>query len=286
MLSKLYIENVAVIDKMTVDFRPGFSVLTGETGAGKSIIIDALNMVLGERASKDLIRTGNNSAFVSALFDMFSTDVITELSTYGIEIDENGELLIERQISTDGKNTCRINGRPVTTGILREIGKFLVNIHGQHDNQSLLDPEKHLSFLDRFAVTDELLSSFQDAYKNTGEIKKQINALKLDEHEKARRLDMLRYQINEINAASLKANEDIELGEQKKRVRNAEKISSALSMAYEMLYERDDSAAALIETSKNELSGIASFSREINDAYLKLGEISFELEEVTDTIRT
>ena len=285
MLSQLHIENIALIDNLDVEFKNGFTVLTGETGAGKSILIDSINMVLGERASKELIRNGRNFAFVSALFSALNEYVINELSNYGIQPDDDGSLIIERQISLDGKNTCRINGRPVTVGILKEIGKLLVNIHGQHDNQSLLLVEKHIDFLDKFADNSDLLEDYYKLYSKLQEIKKQIEGLQMDDKEKARRIELLKYQINEINNAGLKPGEEIYLNEQKKAIHNSEKILNALIESYTNLYEKDGSAIELIEISKDKLSEITGFSESVREAYDKIDNIFYELQDIIEILR-
>jgi len=285
VLSQLHIENIALIDNLDVEFKNGFTVLTGETGAGKSILIDSINMVLGERASKELIRNGRNFAFVSALFSALNEYVINELSNYGIQPDDDGSLIIERQISLDGKNTCRINGRPVTVGILKEIGKLLVNIHGQHDNQSLLLVEKHIDFLDKFADNSDLLEDYYKLYSKLQEIKKQIEGLQMDDKEKARRIELLKYQINEINNAGLKPGEEIYLNEQKKAIHNSEKILNALIESYTNLYEKDGSAIELIEISKDKLSEITGFSESVREAYDKIDNIFYELQDIIEILR-
>ena len=200
MLQLHHIENIAIIEQADIAFEPGFNALTGETGAGKSIVIDSLSAVLGQRASRELIRTGAGKAFVSACFSNVSAGLLEEL---GIEPSE--ELLLQREIHGDGKNICRVNGRPVTVTQLRNLGNHLLNIHGQHDGQQLLDEEQHLFYLDAFGRTQPLLEQYGEKYSQLQGVCRQIQALQMDEAEKARRMDTLRYQIDELERAKLKA---------------------------------------------------------------------------------
>ena len=206
MLDLLHIENIAIIERADIAFQPGFNALTGETGAGKSIVIDAMSAVLGQRASRDLLRTGADKAFVSATFSGVEPALFGE---FGLEPDE--ELLLLREIHADGKNTCRVNGRPFTVTQLRALGSRLLNIHGQHDGQQLLDEEQHQLYLDSFGKTEELLNTYAEKYQAFTEIHRQIRALQMDESEKARRVDTLRFQIEELQRAKLRPGEEEEL---------------------------------------------------------------------------
>ena len=211
MLSLLHIENIALIDQADISFGSGFNVLTGETGAGKSIIIDAISAVLGERTSRDLIRTGEKSALVTALFrDLPSLPWFQET---GIGPDENGELLISRRIQGDGKNICRVGGVPCTVVQLRTLGSQLIDIHGQHDGQQLLDESCHLAYLDSFGELEPALSAYREEYAKLDALRKQIASLQMDETEKARRLDILQFQIDELESAHLRLGEEEELDE-------------------------------------------------------------------------
>ena len=203
MLQLLHIENIAIIERADITFEAGFNALTGETGAGKSIVIDSMSAVLGQRASRELIRTGAGKAFVSACFTDISPALMEE---FGIEPDE--ELLLQREIHADGKNVCRVNGRPFTVTQLRGLGNRLLNIHGQHDGQQLLDEEQHLVYLDAFGRVQPLLDTYAESYAALQAIARQIRSLQMDEAEKARRMDTLRYQIEEIEKAELEAGED------------------------------------------------------------------------------
>ena len=204
MLSLLHIENIAVIEQSDISFDQGFNILTGETGAGKSIVIDAISAILGERAYRDMIRTGSDKASVRAVF----TDV-PELPWFeenGVEYDS--ETIIERQIHLDGKNVCRVNGTLVTVSILRKLGIQLINIHGQHDSASLFDENNHLTFLDSFADNENLRIDYQEKYEKVAQLRQQIKRLQMDEGEKLRRMETLRYQIEELSKAHLEAGED------------------------------------------------------------------------------
>lgn len=210
MLELLHIENIAVIEEADIQFCPGFNALTGETGAGKSIVIDAMGAVLGGRTSRDLIRTGAAKAFVSAEFSAVPAD-LPGLQENGLAPDEDGSLLLQREISGEGKNACRVNGRPITVAQLRQIGGELLNIHGQHDGTQLLDEELHGAYLDRFGRTEEPLGAYQKAYTVLSDLREQIRALQMDEAEKARRVDSLRFQIGELERAELRPGEEEEL---------------------------------------------------------------------------
>ena len=242
MLELLHIENIAIIEEAEIAFRPGFNALTGETGAGKSIVIDAMSAVLGQRTSRDLIRTGASKAFVSALFSHVDPALCEEL---GAVPDENGDLMLQREIGADGKNVCRVGGRPVTVSQLRTLGSRLVNIHGQHDGQQLLDEEQHLAYLDSFGKVDSLLEAYTDKYNSLTDIRRKMNALQMDEAEKARRMDTLQYQIGELERAKLKSGEEEELQSRRNLLRNAEKFISAVSGADYALNGGEDGSGVL-----------------------------------------
>ena len=229
MLSLLHIENIALIESADICFGPGFNALTGETGAGKSIVIDSISAVLGERTSRDLIRTGARSAFVSAVFR--DLPALAWFQQTGIRPDENGELLLEREIQGDGRNLCRVNGRPLTVTQLRQLGQQLLNIHGQHDGQQLLNEECHLEYLDRFGDLEGLLEEYRQPYQAMTETRREINALRMDDAEKSRRIDALTYQIGELERAQLKPGEDEELAAKKNILRSAGRMISALEQA-------------------------------------------------------
>ena len=204
MLELLHIENIAVIEQADISFQPGFNVLTGETGAGKSIVIDAISAILGQRAYRDTIRTGSDVAKISAVFRG-----VPEYAWFG----ENGipysdELLIQRELWADGKNICRVNGAPVTVTMLRGLGRQLIQIHGQHDSAQLFDEENHLKILDAFAGHDDLLTAYRETYLDMDGLRRKIRSLTMDEAEKARRIETLEFQIQEIQRAELQPDED------------------------------------------------------------------------------
>ena len=286
MLSQLYIQNIAVIKEASIDLKEGFNVFTGETGAGKSMLIGAINAVLGERTSRDLIRTGETTAQVSALFTSVSPGVSDLLSQLGYPVEPGEELLISREISLDGKTVCRINGKPATASILRQIAGELIHIHGQHDNQQLVTPEQHLRFIDNFGGLEEELRTYQKLYSRLGEIKKQMDALALDESEKARKLDLLQYQIDEITAAELQPGEEEELLSQRKKMRNRERVMEVLSGA-KSLIDGDDQMTGLEELLDNlsaQVSAGAQYMDELKAMSARLEEMSYEIRDYQSTL--
>ena len=217
MLEKLLIDNVAVIEHAEVDFDRGLNVLTGETGAGKSILIDAIHLVLGMRSSRDLIRTGAESASVTAVFSSLP-EPLTE------EADEDGRLVIERTVSADGRGTARLNGRVVSVNQLRTVGEALAGIHGQHDNGALLDPEKHIDFLDAYADNGILLAAYREDYDKLKALAERIRALKTESRDRSRRLELVRYQVKEIDDAAVTAGEEENLLTLRRRIRNSDPL--------------------------------------------------------------
>ncbi len=286
MLELLHIENIAVIEEADIQFRPGFNALTGETGAGKSIVIDAMGAVLGGRTSRDLIRTGAAKAFVSAEFSAVPAD-LPGLLENGLAPDEDGNLLLQREISGEGKNACRVNGRPITVAQLRQIGGELLNIHGQHDGTQLLDEELHGAYLDRFGRTEEPLGAYQSAYAVLSGLREQIKALQMDEAEKARRVDSLRFQINELERAELRPGEEEELEQRRNLLRNGEKYLSALSGADYCLSGDDENAGAVnqLRDAEEALSGVRNLDGELGEAYKRLGALRSEAYDLAETIR-
>ena len=266
MLSLLHIENIAIIESADIAFEPGFNVLTGETGAGKSIVIDAISAVLGQRTSRELIRTGAKSALVTAVFT--GLPKLRWLEDAGFPQGE--ELLLQREISVDGRNVCRLDGRPLTVAQLRELGRQLLDIHGQHDGQQLLDPACHLSYLDSFGRTGKLLEAYRKAYETVQARKKQIAALEMDEAERSRRVDTLTYQIGELERADLKAGEDEELDERRKLLRSAGKLMDAVQEAEYALTGSEDSQGACDLIAQAE-GAIGRVSR-LTDPLAELGE--------------
>ena len=285
MLSLLHIENIALIDQADISFGSGFNVLTGETGAGKSIIIDAISAVLGERTSRDLIRTGEKSALVTALFrDLPSLPWFQET---GIGPDENGELLISRRIQGDGKNICRVGGVPCTVVQLRTLGSQLIDIHGQHDGQQLLDESCHLAYLDSFGELEPALSAYREEYAKLDALRKQIASLQMDETEKARRLDILQFQIDELESAHLRLGEEEELDERKAMLRSADQLVAAVEGAYHALFgtESQDGAASLLAEAEGNLSRVSNLSADLSQLSENLAALRYGTEDAAERLR-
>ena len=283
MLSLLHIENIAVIESADISFDRGFNVLTGETGAGKSIVIDAISAILGQRAYRDMIRTGTSKASVRAVF----TDV-PELSWFednGVAYDP--ETVIQREVYLDGKNVCRVNGSLVSVSILHKLGIQLINIHGQHDSASLFDEDNHLSFLDAFGDNEGLRQDYLQKYEVVAKLRREIDRMTMDEGEKLRRMETLKYQITEIEKADLKPGEDEVLEERRKLLQNAEKISDGMNEAVEALsggYD-SDGAAALLSTAVYSLSRIAKFGDNINELKERVTDLMYQVQDLADEAR-
>ena len=284
MLSVLHIENIAVIEQAEILFEGGFNVLTGETGAGKSIVIDAISAILGERTYRDVIRTGANRAFVSAIFtnipqyDWFSENQV--------EFDTQ-ELQVQREIYADGRNVCRVNGRPVSVASLKKLGGRLINIHGQHDSQQLFDEENHLTYLDAFARDEQELEAYQQAFTTMQSVQREIQKLSMDESEKLRLVETLTFQIEEIRAANLVSGEEEQLKERRKVLQNAEKLSDALRMADEALYGGDssDGAAGLLSNAEHALSRVSTISADMQTLHQKISDLMYSVQDAADELR-
>ena len=284
MLSVLHIENIAVIEQAEILFEGGFNVLTGETGAGKSIVIDAISAILGERTYRDVIRTGANRAFVSAIFtnipqyDWFSENQV--------EFDTQ-ELQVQREIYADGRNVCRVNGRPVSVAALKKLGGRLINIHGQHDSQQLFDEENHLTYLDAFARDEQELEAYQQAFSAMQSVQREIQKLSMDESEKLRLVETLTFQIEEIRAANLVSGEEEQLKERRKVLQNAEKLSDALRMADEALYGGDssDGAAGLLSNAEHALSRVSTISADMQTLHQKISDLMYSVQDAADELR-
>lgn len=280
MLSNLYIENIAVIEKTSIDFGKGLNVLTGETGAGKSIVIDSINAILGNRTSKDLIRSGCDSAFVSAEFTDPSPQAAAVLSEYGFEPEE-GTVIIQRELSAAGKGRCRINGRPTTASVLKAVGVYLMNIHGQHENYELMSPELHIRYIDKLGELSEELQAYQTVYKRYQALKNELDKARYDEAERERRLDILNYQVDELEAAELTVGEYEELLEQRTLIENRERIAEALNEAKEWLNGSDESDGAIqmTESASRSLSEITSVYADAASLAERLQNVIYELED-------
>ena len=283
MLNLLHIENIAVIESADISFDSGFNVLTGETGAGKSIVIDAISAILGERAYRDMIRTGTNKASVRAVFTQ-----VPQYSWFeenGVEYDE--ETVIQRDIFLDGKNICRVNGALVSVAILRKLGIQLINIHGQHDSASLFDEANHLVFLDDFASNEDLRHSYFEKYEAVAALRREIQRMTMDESEKLRRMETLKYQIAEIEKAELEAGEDEVLEERRKLLQNAEKLSKGMDEAVESLYGGDESegAAGLLAQAEHALGRLSRFSDSFSSLHEKVADLMYQVRDAAEEVK-
>ena len=283
MLSLLHIENIAVIECADISFDGGFNVLTGETGAGKSIVIDAISAVLGQRAYRDMIRTGMAKASVRAVF----TDV-PEFSWFednGVPYDP--ETIVHREVHLDGKNICRVNGTLVSVSVLNRLGKRLIDIHGQHDSASLFDEDNHLQFLDAYGNTDALLTDYVEKFATVSELRQQIRKMSMDEGEKLRRMETLRYQIEEISKAELEPGEDEQLEQRRKVLQNAEKLSDGINTAVECLYGGDESdgAASLLAEAERELARLARYTDAFASLHEKVADLMYQVQDAAEEVR-
>lgn len=285
MLSNLQIENIAVIKSASIDFENGFNVMTGETGAGKSIVIDSLNAILGERTSRELIRSGADSASVCAEFQNVGDNVKNELEKLGIEKDDT--LIVSRKLTPDGKNVCRINGMPATVSMLKALGVQLVNIHGQLDNQSLLSPETHCSFIDKLAGSGRELKEFKELYSLYIKKENELKSLNTDVNEKNRRLDILNYQIEEIQKADIRPGEKDELTEKLAFLRNAEKVLDLLHTAYAALNGDGEmpGAADVAADAASKLLSAADYSSDFTETANGVNDAAMNLSAYTEELR-
>lgn len=285
MLSNLQIENIAVIKSASIDFENGFNVMTGETGAGKSIVIDSLNAILGERTSRELIRSGADSASVCAEFQNVGDNVKNELEKLGIEKDDT--LIVSRKLTPDGKNVCRINGMPATVSMLKTLGVQLVNIHGQLDNQSLLSPETHCSFIDKLAGSGRELNEFKELYSLYIKKENELKSLNTDVNEKNRRLDILNYQIEEIQKADIRPGEKDELTEKLGFLRNAEKVLDLLHTAYAALNGDGEmpGAADIAADAASKLLSAADYSSDFTETANGVNDAAMNLSAYTEELR-
>lgn len=272
MLSNLKISNIAIIKEAVVDFNDGLNVLTGETGAGKSIIIDAINAILGERTSRELIRTGSNNAEVSAFFEDINDNVISVLDEIGVSYEEDRSLMISRKISSDGKNVCKVNGVSVTVSLLKRLGQALINVHGQLDNHNLLNDELHYTYIDSFAENEDIKQNYVNSYNEYCRCKKLYDSFIVDESEKARKVDLLTYQINEIEESDIRIGEWEELENRKKILQNVEQLLTLVNNAVEIIEGNDSS------------SGVADMLSTASSSLIKASSIDDSLNNVSDTI--
>ena len=284
MLNLLHIENIAVIERADISFGPGFNVLTGETGAGKSIVIDAISAILGERAYRDVIRTGSNKASVSAVFE--GVPEYSWFEEYCVPYDPH-ELLIQREIYADGKNVCRVNGCPVTVTILKKLGVGLINIHGQHDSQQLFDEANHLLYLDLYAKNQQIFDAYSSRFEEMEAVRREIKSLSMDESEKLRSVEALKFKIEEIERAELQPGEDAALETRRKILQNSEKLVDGLNRAGGALYGDDDrdGAAGLLSEAQHALSRITRYDDRLSEMYERLSELVYAVQDVSEELR-
>ena len=292
MLTNLYIENIAVIEKSNIDFTSGLNVLTGETGAGKSIVIDSINAVLGKRSSRGIIRSGAESAYVSATFEDVSELVLKKLGSMGYEA-EDGTLILSRELSSSGKNTCRINSRPATVAALKDIGEYLINIHGQNDNLELMNPALHIVYIDALADDAAELSEYRKLYRELKAVEEELSSADTDEAERLRRIDLLSFQISELEDAEITVGEYEALTEERNALQNREKIAKELMRARAALDGEDDVDGALrmIDDASSStlsasryMSSLGDVADRLSSALYELQDISRELENAMDDI--
>lgn len=288
MLSELYIQNIAVIQKTAIAFENGFNILTGETGAGKTILINAINAVLGERTSKDIIRAGEEKAHVSALFTKIPQKTVDKIQQLGYEVESDDSVLITRDIFVDSKTMCRINGKPATVSILKEIASEMINIHGQHDNQKLLNPENHIHFIDSFGGLYPKITTYHTQYQKLLKVYRELKNVDSNEQDKKEKMELLVYQIEEISSVQLKIGEEEELVQQRDQIKNASKITASLSVAYECLHGNDEIAGILsgfddLTHCMGEASHYIVKFEQINS---ELTNMQYELQEYAGEIRT
>lgn len=283
MLKELYIKNVAVIEEVRIDFSEGFNVLTGETGAGKSILIDSINMALGGRGGKELVRSGAEKAVVNALFSS-NEKVNNLLSDFGIEPED--DVILTRQITSDSKSTARINGMTVTNSVLKEVAKHLCDIHGQNDNHFLLSNRNHINFLDSFAKTLDIKEKYQEIYRELKEIREKISSLNENEQEKARRCELLEYQLSEINSAKLKKGEKADIEERIAYLSNIENILSGVNDAYEKLYSADENIYDLLSGAIKSLSGVSEYDASLSELAERLNSSLIDIEDIASELKS
>ena len=286
MLKSLNIENIAVIEKADIEFSGGLNVLTGETGAGKSIVVDSINAILGERTSKDLVRHGADNANVVARFENINSDVETMLNDLGITPEEDKSLIISRKISNQGKSNCRINGVPCTVGMLKELGSKLVNIHGQHDSQQLLNSDMHYKFVDMLSDDKAIYEEYKKSFKNLVAVRKQLKKLTADADDKDKQLELLEYQINEISQADIKVGEIEQLKQRKTFLLNAKNIISALNTALSAINGDDDYAGikSVVESSLADFDSIQDVDGDLKAIYNQCDTVNEQLEVLKDAL--
>lgn len=287
MLQSLHIENIAVIKRTDIDFSKGFTVLTGETGAGKSIVIDSIGQLLGARSQRELIRSGADYALVSGVFYMTDADNLAALAELGVNPDEDGYIYVQRTIYADGRAQSKINGATVPVSLQREAGKLLVGIHGQHENQTLLDPARHLVCLDRFADTEKEQGDYRAAYDKMIHLKRELDSLEMDEREKQRRIDMLKFQLDDIDSVKLKPGEDDQLEAQRKKIKNIERIEKQVRVVYDALYQGErggESAYMLLDRASSALRKLSDVIENADELASQLDSFKYDVEDIAERV--
>ncbi|MQS88676.1 DNA repair protein RecN [Companilactobacillus mishanensis] len=286
MLKKLIINNFAIISQLQMDFKNGMSALTGETGAGKSIIIDALGLLVGSRSSIDFVRTGENSLKVQGLFEVNSNSpIFNVLDSFGIKHDDN-QIIIKREINRKGRNVCRVNNELVKTNVLKDLGKYLVEIHGQNQSQELLDEDNHIIILDRFSneKAHNLLNTYRDKFHEFQDKRARLRAIQKDSQNIVQRIDMLKFQISEIDSANLTSGEDDSLDDEKNHLANFEKISSALQASYQLLSENNTGVVDALGNVRDQLDGIQEYDSAYQELYNSINGAYYQLQDDLTTI--
>lgn len=286
MLKTLSIENIAVIEKAEIEFSNGFNVLTGETGAGKSIVVDSINAILGERTSKELVRAGSENALVTAYFEDISKEVEQKLNEFDLPCDDDGALVLSRKISAQGKSTCRINGSVCTVSMLKEVGNLLVNIHGQHDSQTLLNADYHYKFVDMYGSLDGVLDEYKQSFKQLLSVRKQLKALTMDADERDRQIELLDYQIKELTNAEIKVGEWDELKKRKNIILNSQNLLQSLNSALLAFNGSDEYSgiSTLLSTAVKEIGSVSDVDSEIKSVYDKAEALNDSVEIVKDAL--
>ena len=286
MLKTLSIENIAVIEKAEIEFSNGFNVLTGETGAGKSIVVDSINAILGERTSKELVRAGSENALVTAYFEDISKEVEQKLNEFDLPCDDDGALVLSRKISAQGKSTCRINGSVCTVSMLKEVGNLLVNIHGQHDSQTLLNADYHYKFVDMYGSLDGVLDEYKQSFKQLLSVRKQLKVLTMDADERDRQIELLDYQIKELSDAEIKVGEWDELKKRKNIILNSQNLLQSLNSALSAFNGSDEYSgiSTLLSTAVKEIGSVSDVDSEIKAVYDKAEALNDSVEIVKDAL--
>lgn len=286
MLKTLSIENIAVIEKADIEFSKGFNVLTGETGAGKSIVVDSINAILGERTSKELVRAGSENAFVTAYFEDINSEVKQKLNEFDLPCEDDGTLMLSRKISAQGKSTCRINGNVCTVSMLKEVGNLLVNIHGQHDSQTLLNADYHYRFVDMYGSLDFVLDEYKQSFRQLLSVRKQLKALTMDADERDRQIELLDYQIKELTDAEIKVGEWDELKKRKNLILNSQNLLQSLNSALAAFNGGDEYSgiSTLLSTAVKELGTVSDVDSDIKAVYDKAEALNDSVEVVKDAL--